>query len=115
MKKYFSVLILVAFALSFVSSAYAGEILPVKKLGRGLANCITCPLEIIKGIGDAGNENGVFAGLTWGVCQGVVNTVKRAVVGVYEVATFPIPFPKNYEPIITDPDFFLSNKKDTIQ
>ena len=30
----------------------------------------------------------------------------RAVVGAYEVVTFPIPLPSDYEPILTDPEFF---------
>ena len=37
--------------------------------------------------------------------------VKRAVVGVYEIATFPIPLPKDYEPIITDPEFILQKEE----
>jgi hypothetical protein len=31
----------------------------------------------------------------------------RAVVGVYEIATFPIPLPKGYGPILKDPEFFF--------
>ncbi|MFH1790758.1 MAG: exosortase system-associated protein, TIGR04073 family [Candidatus Omnitrophota bacterium] len=80
----------------------------IKKLGRGIANVGTCPLEVFKGISDANDEDGFCAAITWGVLQGICKTVLRAGVGVYEIVTFPIPMPKDYDPILTDPEFFLS-------
>ncbi|MGB3114118.1 MAG: exosortase system-associated protein, TIGR04073 family [Candidatus Omnitrophota bacterium] len=84
---------------------------PIEKLGRGIANVLTCPFELSKGMGDADEEKGIFAAYTWGVLQGTVNIVKRAVVGVYEIVTFPIPLPKDYEPILTDPEYFLESEE----
>ena len=83
---------------------------PIEKLGRGVANVATCPLELIKGMDDAKQESGLFAAVTWGILQGTFNIVKRAVVGVYEVVTFPIPLPRDYAPILTDPEFFWEDK-----
>jgi len=100
-------LILVIFLLMSVASVSSYSDNALKKLGRGLANIGTAPLEIFKGISDVNEEHGVFAAFTWGILQGVFNTGKRAVVGVYETATFPVPLPKGYEPIIEDPEFFL--------
>ena len=84
---------------------------PIEKLGRGVANVVTCPLELMKGMDDAKQESGLFAAVTWGILQGTFNIVKRAAVGVYEIATFPIPLPKDYAPILTDPEFFWEEKR----
>lgn len=102
MKKIIPVLLVV---LLISSVAFADG--PIKKLGRGLANVITCPLEILKGISDANTENGPIAAVTFGLLKGIFNTGVRAVIGVYEVVTFPIPLPRDYSPILTDPEFFL--------
>jgi len=105
MKKLIGIIMLVVFIAGILpGTALAGT--PVKKLGRGLANVVTSPIEFFSGISHANNENGFMAALTWGVIRGLAKTVQRAVVGVYEVATFPIPIPRDYEPIMEDPEFF---------
>ena len=91
--------------LSGTTLSYAGN--AIEKLGRGVANVITSPLELPKTMGDVNQEKGEIAGLTWGILAGTFNIAKRIVVGVYEVATFPIPLPSNYDPILTDPEYFL--------
>ena len=98
-------LFIVGLVFTFALPVHANG--PMKKLSRGVANVVTSPFELPKGMGDTKAEKGIFAGLTWGIVQGTVNIVKRAVVGVYEIATFPIPLPKDYEPILEDPEFFL--------
>jgi putative exosortase-associated protein (TIGR04073 family) len=108
MKKGIAILIIAGVVFLSALPAYAGN--PVEKLGRGLANVGTSPLEIPKTMGQVQEEKGIFAGWTLGVLQGLVNTVKRAGVGIYEVVTFPIPFPRDYEPILEDPEFFLQKK-----
>jgi len=106
-KKYFIViLVLVMFFCSI--NAYADT--PIKKLGRGFCNIFTSPLELFKGIQDANNEGGFLAAFTWGILKGLFDTGVRAGVGVYEVVTFPIPFPKNFEPILSDPEFFAEEE-----
>ena len=92
---------LVVLATQFV---YADT--PMKKLGRGFCNILTCPLELFKGVQDVGNENGPLAAYSYGILEGLFNTVVRAAVGVYEVVTFPIPVPPDFEPILTNPEFF---------
>ena len=79
----------------------------LKKLGRGAANIVTCPMEIPYRIGEANKENGPVAAFTWGILNGIWQTCLRAATGVYEVVTFPIPLPKNYKPVKDDPEFFL--------
>ncbi|MGB2600124.1 MAG: exosortase system-associated protein, TIGR04073 family [Candidatus Omnitrophota bacterium] len=112
MKKLISLLVVAGLIFSVPVCAHADDITkgPIEKLGRGVANVLTCPFELTKGIGDIKDEYGMFAGLTWGILQGTYNIVKRAVVGVYEIATFPIPFPSDYKPILTDPEFFLQKE-----
>ncbi len=97
-------LILIAVFL-FASGVYADT--PLKKLGRGVSNIITCPLEILYRIGRANDESGPFAAYTWGVLDGVFRTVTRMIVGGYEVITFPLPVPSDYRAVIDDPEFFL--------
>jgi putative exosortase-associated protein (TIGR04073 family) len=79
----------------------------VDKLGRGLANVLTSPIEVVQGMSDVNEEHGMIAGATIGTLQGVVNLVKRAGVGLFEIVTFPIPIPGDYGPILTEPEFFL--------
>ena len=107
MKKLVSMLIVVSFIFCVPAVAGADEDTdgPLKKLGRGIANAVTCPLELPKGMEDAKQENGWFAALSWGILMGTYNTAKRFVVGLYEVVSFPIPFPADYKPILTDPEF----------
>ncbi len=89
--------------------AYAGD--AVEKLGRGTANVATCSFELPQTMGQTAEEKGPFAGLTWGVFQGALNVAARAAVGVYEIATFPLPLPKNYEPVLKEPEFFLPTEE----
>jgi len=108
MKRFLSVGLIVLFLLSMVvSSAYCDDAL--KKLGRGLANCVTFPFEIVEQIKNTNNSDGPVAGWTWGLLKGIGMTGVRAVVGVYEVVTFPIPLPKHYAPILKDPEFFAED------
>ena len=81
----------------------------LKKLGRGLANCLTFPIEIPSQIAKTNNCEGPMAAVTYGVVKGVVMGVFRAVVGAYEVVTFPLPLPEGYKPILTDPEYMLEN------
>ena len=105
MKRFVAVLTITGLILSSALPAYADN--PARKLGRGVANVLTFVFEIPKGMGDVREKKGIIAGLTWGICQGAFNAVKRAAVGAYEIGTFPFPGPENYQPILKDPEFFL--------
>lgn len=89
-----------------VDSWYASGAL--RKLGRGAANIITAPGEIIRMVDIVGREDGYVAGLSVGVAQGAWRTILRAASGVYEVVTFPIEVPRNFEPIIW-PEFVFAH------
>ncbi len=108
MKKVFVIISAFAFILTLTSPAYCDTAL--KKLGRGLCNIVTAPVEITHQISKVSNTDGPMAGLSYGTLKGVLMTGVRAVVGAYEVVTFPIPMPRHYKPILTEPEFFFEEK-----
>ena len=79
-----------------------------KKLGRGISNIAFGWLEFPKGIQDVGEQNNFIAGITWGPIYGLGKAVARTVAGAYEVVTFPVPVPANFEPLVR-PEFMLGD------
>jgi putative exosortase-associated protein (TIGR04073 family) len=79
------------------------------KLGRGLANMVTSPMEVINQITRTNETDGGIAAATVGVLKGAGWTLGRAVVGVYETVTFMLPWPDDYGPILRDPEYFWEN------
>ena len=79
-----------------VSEARADEpaiLLPVQKLGRGIANIAFGPFELPMKWAEVNNDQGGLAGITYGTLKGVCYTIARVVVGVVDVATFLVPLP----------------------
>jgi putative exosortase-associated protein (TIGR04073 family) len=112
MKKFFFVVLVFLYVISLSAFAGAeenGAWPPLEKLGRGVSNIVTFPLEIGKNVGRTNDKNGTFAALTTGVLQGLGDALIRSVVGVYEVVTFALPIPPDYKPVLTDPEYFLEN------
>ena len=108
MKKVFLIGFIFLLLLVMSGQAYCQD--PIKKLGRGLCNVVTSPFELSEQIQRANNQDGPMAGWTYGLLKGIGMMGVRAIVGVYEVATFPIPLPKEYKPILTDPEFIFEDK-----
>lgn len=79
---------------------------PVTKFGRGLCNMTTFHFELFEQSRRVKTRHGSLAGMTYGILKGVVMAGVRLVVGAYECATFFIPCPAGYEPILTDPVSF---------
>jgi len=104
-------IVILTFILIFFSniilsnSVYAQDCL--RKLGRGISNAALGFLELPMNIQSVGEESGVVAAVSHGILKGLARTVLRTVTGVYETATFIIPVPKNYKPILTNPEFVL--------
>lgn len=95
--------VVIAIVISFgmvVPAGYAGD--PAVKLGRGIANIVGSPLELANGM-IHGIEEHPVAGLVSGTIYGVFGTANRILVGAYETATFLIPIPPRYEPILDPP------------
>lgn len=77
-----------------------------RKLGRGVANLLFGFTEIPRSMIEVGRFHGQAAGATWGLAEGLFKTVARMAVGVVEIVTFPVPFPKaEYEQPILRPEF----------
>ena len=100
-------ILLVLMVINITSACYAQDM--ARKLGRGIGNILTGWIEVPKNIYDTSVESNVFAGLTLGTVKGVGKTVMRTVIGVYETATFPLPVPEDYKPII-EPEFVIETK-----
>lgn len=106
MKKLVSLLVVFCLVASFAPMAMAqDENGPMPKLGRGFMNILDSICEIPGTMMRTNASDGAGAAFTTGLFEGIVNTVKRAAVGAYEVATFPIPVPADYEPILDEPQF----------
>lgn len=107
MKKTTAVMIMFFMLASISTTAFAqsSEEGPMTKLGRGLLNVLDAVTEIPGTVMRESQSEGVATGMTKGAVLGVMNTIVRAVVGVYEVATFPVPAPEGYQPILDEPKF----------
>jgi len=113
MKRYVTILQITILAL-FVIVAFSDDAharTPLRKLGRGIANVATCFMEIPHQIMMTAEEEGKMAGWSVGLIKGVAMTGTRAVVGAYEICTFPIPVPKKYRPILRYPEFFFKREE----
>jgi putative exosortase-associated protein (TIGR04073 family) len=80
---------------------------PTTKLGRGICNMATFFLEVPEQISRVNSSDGPFAASTVGILKGIGSAIGRAGVGVFETLTFMFPVPKNYEPVLKDPEYFL--------
>jgi len=99
-------LLLIAAILTSVSiPSYAAELAesgPIRKLQRGFLNIALSPMEISNELAVEKHENHDQMPPSWmtGLVRGIGFTAGRALAGVYDIVTFPIPFPKEYGPII---------------
>lgn len=82
----------------------------LRKLGRGFANAFGWPTEIFNQMCKANSNGGPLAAMTWGLASGIGMAAVRCVVGFYEFATFAIPVPPGYEPILDDPELFFRDE-----
>jgi putative exosortase-associated protein (TIGR04073 family) len=109
------VLVLVLFFLPGLSNAspsgeFPGWYKPFRKLGRGAANTVTAPLEILNQTyilakhqeEEHANPAATLAGVAAGPFVGVVYGLWRLTAGVYDLVTFPFP---SYEFCLVQPEF----------
>jgi putative exosortase-associated protein (TIGR04073 family) len=79
------------------------------KLGRGFANIAGSPLELGKQPMEMAKTEPWPVALFGGFFKGAALMFARIGVGVYEIVTFPIPWPNGYGPII-EPEFPVYTK-----
>ena len=106
MKKIILGFLIFALILNLATPAYCGG--PLRKLGRGICNLATCPLEVFNRVHKVTKSEGSSVGLTYGLLEGLGMVCYRAAIGFGEVLTFPFPIPPGYEPAINDPEFFFN-------
>ena len=87
--------------LLLASPAWAGD--PMTKLARGVGNIATSPLEYANQFGAGLSSGNPLVPIFRSVGYGTVMTVARILGGAYEVVTFPIPVPQNYDPLMNPP------------
>lgn len=94
------ILFFLAAALLMANSTmlYAGD--PIEKFGRGITNTATGWVEIPKEIARYVTKTSDIAGFIVAPFKGAAKAIGRTIVGVYEVATFLIPLPRRYEPVL---------------
>jgi putative exosortase-associated protein (TIGR04073 family) len=108
MKKLVAIVLVLVIVAFEVSTAYCAtcETPAFRKFRRGFCNTLTFYLEIGQQVKREGISCGVCHAATIGVLKGIGMSAARAVTGVYELVTFPVPVPCDYKPIMTDPEFF---------
>ncbi|HOW87521.1 MAG TPA: exosortase system-associated protein, TIGR04073 family [Candidatus Omnitrophota bacterium] len=77
---------------------------PQRKLQRGFLNVALSPIEISNELAKEVRNDTFPPSWVAGLGRGAVYTVGRALVGVYEMVTFPLPYPANYKPVL-QPEF----------
>ena len=76
----------------------------LRKLGRGVANIMTAPAELVRVPYLVGQKDGYLAASSVGLLQGAWRVVVRAAAGVTETILFFTATPDNYQPIVK-PEF----------
>ncbi|OIO33025.1 MAG: hypothetical protein COX96_06775 [Candidatus Omnitrophica bacterium CG_4_10_14_0_2_um_filter_44_9] len=100
MKKLLLVMLVIFMVFGMVSVNYAGT--PGDKLARGIANVpVGALLEIPKNIGiEWKNSKNAGIGIFCGLFKGMAMGVGRLGSGLWDILTFPVSAPKDYEPLI---------------
>ena len=73
------------------------------KLGRGFANFFTGVVEVPKNISREWRKSDPVTGFVVGGVKGIGWAGTRMAVGAFDVVTFPVPVPANYEPLMQPP------------
>lgn len=99
------IMMLVAFLnVILFSNAFAANN-PIQKLGRGISNVITAPVEIPREIrahwidGSAKTYH-IVVWVLCGVIKGTVMTAARIGSGAWDIVSFPVSIPSNNEPLL---------------
>ena len=81
------------------------------KLGRGVGNALggwlEVPLNISQRMSSSDTGGSFFTGVAYGLIKGVVRTG----VGVYETATFFLPYPEDFAPILPTLEYYKKSDR----
>lgn len=94
--------------LNFVTLVQAAEVESEgtwqRKLQRGFLNVALSPLEISNELDKEKKNDTLPPSWIVGTGRGAAFMIGRALVGVYEMVTFPVAYPKDYKPVL-QPEF----------
>jgi len=76
---------------------------PASKLGRGITNVVLSPGEYVVQTAKLMEVHDPLTAYFGGVLQGTCKMIERIGGGIYEIATFPVPIPKKYRPLMDPP------------
>lgn len=104
--------VLLALGLSFAMPLIAAEAeveiqsegSPQRKLQRGFLNIVLSPFEISNELSKEFRNNTFPPSWVAGLGRGSFYAVGRALVGVYEIVSFPLAYPNCYAPVL-QPEF----------
>ena len=88
---------------------------PFTKGGRGLANLLTCWMEVPYRISKTVNRRDPVATFATGAAKGLGWGLARFGAGLYEIVTFPIPIPRRYNPVLPAPGYWRWQRFETIE
>ncbi len=104
MNQRFFVSISLLLSLLCLPNLFAAEIAqtgtPARKLQRGFLNVALSPLEISNELASEKKVDAVFPTWVTGLGRGSVFAVGRALAGVYDMVTAPVPYPADYAPLV---------------
>ncbi len=75
------------------------------KLGRGVVNVFTSPIEIVRGIDLTSKSDGPLKGWTVGIMMGFAGGILRFATGAVDAFTFPFNFPEEDKGPIINPEY----------
>ncbi|MDD5439352.1 MAG: exosortase system-associated protein, TIGR04073 family [Candidatus Omnitrophica bacterium] len=113
MKKIVTAVIIVCMVFCLAQAGYAEDSAKqdsLKKLTRGAINVLTGWVELPKTMNEVSVDQNLLTGLTVGFGKGLGMLVMRTAAGLYEVATFPFPFPEDYAPVIEPESVFTKEE-----
>ena len=76
----------------------------LRKFGRGINNIAWGWTDLGMTIHRENVMSGPASAFTYGVVKGTWQVISRTAIGIWEVATFPIPWPDGYWPIYGGPE-----------
>lgn len=103
MKKILSIftILVMVFSVSVFAEETAQTGKAASKLARGLTNLATCWGEYFMQLPEAEEKSPDYlTGLFYDIFRGTAFTIRRAVVGIYDIISFPFPGKTNYGPVI---------------
>ncbi|MEI6297640.1 MAG: exosortase system-associated protein, TIGR04073 family [bacterium] len=104
LKLFSAMFILLTLAASLQAAEIENEGTPQRKLQRGFLNIALSPLEISNELSKEKKNDTFPPSWVAGAGRGAAFMMGRALVGVYELVTFPLPYPANYKAVLS-PEF----------